>query len=555
MRSLHSIVVLLAFVLLAGPGRAQTVPADRPASFTVFLQGVAIGAEEVTVARTPLGITISGDERIGPPIRLVARRAEIRYTADWRPLDCLVEGSARDEVVMIHARVTGTTVTTDYLQGTTPGHKTDQIAADALLLPDIFFGAYAALAGRLSGAKAGDRLNLYIPPSAPATVTVSSVSDDRVRTEAALVEVRRYSLEFAGPGAPAGLELWADPDGRLLRFSVPARGFDIIRSDIAAVNSRREPVARPNDERVTIPANGFSLTGTLSKPAAAPASGARLPAIVLVSGSAPTDREEMLAGIPVFGQLASALSDAGFLVVRYDKRGVGQSGGRIENTTIGDYADDAIAAVKYLERRPDVDRRRVAVLGYGEGGAVASVAASRQGSIAALVLVAAPGTTGAAYMLERQEHLLDLMNIPEADRRAKIDLQKRLLQAVLTGQDLDALPADLRRQADTPWFRSFLAFDPAKTLPKCDQPILIVQGGIDREVAPANADRLDAIARARKGRAGQPVRVVKLPALNHLLVPAPTGEMDEYDHLTSRTIAPEVAAAIEAWLKDTMGAR
>jgi hypothetical protein len=263
----------------------------------------------------------------------------------------------------------------------------------------------------------------------------------------------------------------------------------------------------------------------------------------------------MMAGIPIFGQLASSLSDAGFLVLRYDKRGVGQSGGRIENTTLGDYADDAIAAVKLLERRPDVDRRRIAMLGYGEGGAVASVAASRGGAIAALVLVAAPGAAGDAYMLERQEHLLGLMNIPEADRRAKIELQKRLLQAVLTGRDLDTLPADLRRQADTPWFRSFLGFDPAKTLRKCDQPILIVQGGKDREVAPSNADRLDAIARARKGRAGIAVKVVQLPALNHLLVPAPTGEMDEYDHLTSRTIAPEVAATIEAWLKDTMGAR
>jgi hypothetical protein len=555
MRSLHCTVALVAIALLAGPGRAQTVSADQPASFTVFLQGVAVGAEQVTVVRTPQGITISGDERIGPPIRLVARRAQIRYTADWRPLECLVEGSSRDEALVVRATVSGTTVTTDYIQGTRPGRKTDQIAADALLLPDVFFGAYAALAARLSDAKAGDRINLYIPPSGSATVTVTSVSNDRVRTEDALVEVRRYALEFSGAGTPGGLELWADSGGRLLRFSVPARGFDIIRSDIASVNARREIVARANDERVSIPANGFSLTGTLSKPASGLAPGARLPSVVLVSGSAPTDREEMLAGIPVFGQLASALADAGFLVLRYDKRGVGQSGGRIENTTLGDYAEDAIAAVKFLERRSDVDRRRVAVLGYAEGGAVATVAASRQGSIAALVLVAAPGATGEAYMLERQEHLLDLMNIPDADRRAKIELQKRLLQAVLTGKDLDVLPADLRRQADTPWFRSFLGFDPAKTISKCDQPILIVQGGVDRETAPANADRLDGVARARKGRAGIAVKVVKLPALNHLLVPAPTGEMDEYDHLTSRTIAPEVAAAIQAWLKDAMGAR
>ncbi len=555
MRSLHCTVALLTFALLAGPARAQTAPAGQAVSFTVFLQGVAVGAEQVTVTRTPQGITISGDERIGPPIRLETRRAEIRYTADWRPLECTIEGSSRDELVMVRATVSGTTVTTDYLQGTRPGHRTDQIGADALMLPDIFFGAYEALAARLSGAKVGDRVNVYIPPVSAGTVTVTSVSDDRVRTDAALVEVRRYTLELAGASAPAGLELWTDPAGRLLRFSVPARGFDILRSDLASVNSRREPVARPNDERISIPANGFGLTGTLSKPAAGPAPGGRLPAVVLVSGSAPTDREEMLAGIPVFGQLASALADAGFVVVRYDKRGVGQSGGRVESTTLEDYADDTAAVVKVLERRQDVDRRRIAILGYGEGGAVASLAASRQGSIAALVLVAAPGAAGDAYTLERQEHLLALMTIPAADRRAKIDLQKRLLQAVLTGKDLDRLPADLRLQADTPWFRSFLAFDPAKQLKKCDQPILIVQGGKDRETAPVNADRLEAIAKARKGRAAQAVKVVKLPALNHLLVPAPTGEMDEYDHLTSRAVAPEVAQAIAAWLKDTMGAR
>ena len=274
MRSLHCTVALLVFVLLAGSGRAQTVSDDQPANFTVFRQGVAIGAEQVTVTRTPQGITITGNERIGPPIRLVARRAEIRYTADWRPLECLVEGSVRDEEVMLHASVAGTTVTTDYLQGTKPGHKTDQIAADALLLPDIFFGAYEALAARLTGAKAGDRVNVYIPPTVAATVTVTSVSDDRVRTQDALVEVRRFALEFGGPDAPAGIELWANPAGRLLRFSIPAQGFDIIRSDIASVTSRREPLARPNDERVTIPANGFSLTGTLSQPQGGPARGA-----------------------------------------------------------------------------------------------------------------------------------------------------------------------------------------------------------------------------------------------------------------------------------------
>ena len=63
---------------------------------------------------------------------------------------------------------------------------------------------------------------------------------------------------------------------------------------------------------------------------------------MLVAGSGPVDRDETVAGIPIFGQLASALADAGYLVVRYDKRGVGQSGGRPESATLSDYAEDVL---------------------------------------------------------------------------------------------------------------------------------------------------------------------------------------------------------------------
>src|SRR5207342_3163416 len=111
-------------------------------------------------------------------------------------------------------------------------------------------------------------------------------------------------------------------------------------------------ISRPNDEQVRILANGFSLTGTVSKPAGA-ARGA-LPAVVVAGDSGPTDRDELVAGIPVLGQLAGALADAGFLVVRYDKRGIGQSGGRPESAGLLDYVEDARAAVKMLERRKDV---------------------------------------------------------------------------------------------------------------------------------------------------------------------------------------------------------
>jgi uncharacterized protein len=555
MRTPHCTVAVVLLASLSGLVSAQTVPAAQPVDFTVFFQGRAIGVEQVAVAATSEGITITGSERIGPPLNITTRKAEVRYTADWRPLECVIEGSVRDEQVLLHTTVTGTTATTDSTQGTASARKTDELPADALLLPNIFFGAYEALAARLPRTGAGDRLTAYVAPQSLVTVTVKAVSDDRVRTQAALVPVRRYTLEFANPTRPVEVEVWTDAGGRLLRFAVPAQAFDLVRSDIAAVSSRREAAARPNDEQVTIPAYGFSLAGTLSQPPTRPTPSFRFPAVVLVGGSAPTDRDETQAGVPVFGQLASALADAGFIVVRYDKRGMGQSGGRAETATLADYAEDAISAVKFLRRRKDVDPRAVALLGYGEGGAIAAEAASRDGDVAALVLVAAPGVTGAALTLEQQKHLLGSMNIPEADRRAKIALQETLQKAVASGTGLDAVPADLRRQADTPWFRSFLLYDPAKMVKKTHQPILILTGELDRQVAPSNADRLDAIARARKGRAGQDVKLVKLPGLNHLLVPATTGEADEYDRLADKTVSRDAVAAIGSWLKDVMRAR
>jgi hypothetical protein len=388
-----------------------------------------------------------------------------------------------------------------------------------------------------------------------ATVTVRSVTDDRVRTQSEVLQFRRYELDLVTTKISARIEIWADVSGRMLRLTVLDQAFDIVRADIASITSRREQAARPNDQAVTIPAYGFGLMATLSQPASKPSPAFRFPAIVLVGGSEPIDREESAAGVPVFGQLASALADAGFIVVRYDRRGVGQSGGRADTANLSDYADDAGAVVNFLKRRKDVDPARIAMLGYGEGGAVASVAASRGGNIAALVLVASPGVTGGALALEQQVLMLARQNTPEAERDAKLQQQQQLHLALITGIGLESIPADLRRRADTPWFRSFLAYDPAKVVKNLEQPILIVHGDLDREILPANADKLAAIARARRGPAGAAVKLVKIPGVNHLLVPAQTGENEEYATLADRGVAPSVVSAIDAWLKVVLKAK
>jgi hypothetical protein len=140
------------------------------------------------------------------------------------------------------------------------------------------------------------------------------------------------------------------------------------------------------------------------------------------------------------------------------------------------------------------------------------------------------------------------MKVPEAEKAEKVALQKQIQAAVIGGTGWETLPEDVRKQADTPWFRSLLLFDPATTMPKLKQPILIIQGDLDAVVQPHHADKLGDLARARKKDAG-PVEVVHLSGLNHILVPATTGDVKEYPELKEKSISPEIASTIATWLK------
>ena len=98
-----------------------------------------------------------------------------------------------------------------------------------------------------------------------------------------------------------------------------------------------------------------------------------------------------------------------------------------------------------------------------------------------------------------------------------------------------------------------LANDPAKVMPGAKQPVLIVQGALDTQVEPSNADRLEELAKKRKN--GGPVDVVRVPNVNHLLVPAVTGEANEYPSLKDKHVSTDVTQAIVEWLRKTLTTR
>jgi hypothetical protein len=527
----------------------------------VFLQGRQIGSEQSTVIAAPDGWTVRGTGRLGNPIDLTTSRFEVRYDRDWRPVRLEIDAVRRGQPMILRTTFAGGNATSELMQAGEESRKVDAVSADTVVLPNMFFCAYEALAGRLQKTAVPGELRSYVAPQAEIPLRVTAVSSERIRIGDRPMAARRFSLELVNPSGPVRAELWADEDGRLVRFSVPDQGLDVAREEIAAVSARVETMGRANDEQVRMAGDGFTLVGTMSKPADAPEVPAkgkapvpRLAAVILVPGSSGIDRDETIAGVPVFAQLANLLADAGYAVVRYDKRGVGQSGGRDEAATIEDYARDAGAVVRFLSTRRDIDPRRIALVGHGDGGFAAMVAASQEKSrVKTLILLATPGTTGSDLIIEQQQHLFQLMNVPDAERQARIELQEKIHHAVLSGKGWESIPAGYRGQADTPWFRSLLVFNPVKAMARIPQPVLVVQGERDREVPGPHGQLLLEAAKKRKNAPAADLVVIE--GVNHLFVPAQTGERDEYAALPDRHVSGKVTSAITRWLEDRLDVR
>jgi pimeloyl-ACP methyl ester carboxylesterase len=540
---------------LTGPaGRqasAQVEPVPGEATFTIFVRGTDVGREQVNLARSGSQWIITGTGQLG---EFTLNRLELRYATDWQPIELRVEatqaGKAGDKggakKTQLATSFGLTTAINEITQNGVTNSKTDQISARTVVLPANVFAGYEALAARLANSTLGTEIPTYVAAGAEIKVIVKGISDESVTTPAGIVQMQKYELVAnTNAGQTFTMTVSVDRRARLARMDMPTANLSVVRNDLAGVSARTLTARNPTDSDVTIPANGFSLAATMTRP---PVLGRlRLPMIVLVAGAGPIDRDGTVAGIPILSQLAGALAQQGFLVLRYDKRAVGQSGGRSETVTQHDYADDLIAIVKWLAKRDDVDPRRIAVAGHSEGAMIGMLAAAREKKIASLVLMSTGGGTGADLILEQQGRELDRMKVPEAEKAQKVALQKQIQAAVVSGTGWEALPEEVRKQADTPWFRSLLLFDPATVMPKLKQPILIIQGDLDAAIQPHHADKLGALAQARKKDAG-PVEVVHFPGLNHILVPAATGDAKDAD-LKQTAISPEVASTIAAWLK------
>lgn len=321
-------------------------------------------------------------------------------------------------------------------------------------------------------------------------------------------------------------------------------------------------------------ADGIHLVGTLTVPVGA----GPFPAVVLVSGSGPQDRDETLFDHKPFAVLADRLTRAGIAVLRYDDRGVGGSAGDADNATTADLARDALAAARHLAGDERFDPARIGIVGHSEGAAIAAIVALERRETACIVLLAGAGVDGEQVLLsqgglvlraeglatpERLQRQRTMQTIlmeavktspPNADPASLIPTVAKRLKAALgdealDGQDIDQLAASGVIRLSSRWFRHFLVHDPADDLARVGCPVLALFGAKDVQVDPdLNRPPVEKAIRT----AGNPDSAVEtLPGLNHLFQTCTTGAVSEYDSI-EETLAPALLDRVTGWLSDRL---
>src|SRR6185295_1919828 len=349
--------------------------------------------------------------------------------------------------------------------------------------------------------------------------------------------------------------------GRLAVLAVPLQNFAAVRQDCAnlipsfkAILSAKmkesevdykAPAGAPfTAEDVTVEAKGFKLAGTLLTPSSGKPP---YPAVVTITGSGQQTRDEYLplAGLEKyrpFRQIAEALASRGIAVLRVDDRGVGQSGGRetLTVSTSANFADDVRAQVDFLRERKEIDPARIGLIGHSEGGMIAPMVAASDPRVAAIVLLAGTAKRGdviIAYQVD--QGLAGDITLTDEERAKKRTEQQEAMRKAIAGEA--TAPESLKSQ----WVKYFLTYDPLPAIRKVRQPILILQGEIDRQVT---ADQADMLAKAAREAGNRDVTERVFPGLNHLFLPAKTGAVSEYSSLSTNSIPDDVMKQLVDWL-------
>jgi uncharacterized protein len=291
----------------------------------------------------------------------------------------------------------------------------------------------------------------------------------------------------------------------------------------------------------TVGSGEWAVPGTLSLPIGA----GPFPAVVLVAGSGPSDRDETVGPNKPFKDLAAGLASRGIAVLRYDKRTkvhAAKLPGIAVFTVTQEVVDDVLEALKMLRANPKIDRARVFVLGHSLGGMLIPRIGAMDPALAGLIVMAGPARSIDEAMLEQTKYISMADGAISPEEQARIDEVTALVARVKALTPVDAKSAAPISGAPAAYWLDLRGYDAPAAAKALKQPLLVLQGDRDYQVTPAE------FAKWKTALAGHDAATFRsYPALNHLFI-AGTGKSLPAEYQTPGHVAEAVVSDIAAWI-------
>lgn len=529
-RSIYPILALI--LLLAASSQAQQSRVST-GTYTTYISDQAFGVEDYTLTTNADGSTQSqSDGTFGPSKFKTTTKAE------------------RNRPVTFTVIANGGTLQVDFagdiVKITVPGQPLKEVKAQpTVLIENGVWHHFLFLFAQYDPARSGvQTFDAFVPSQGvPFTLNLERLDSPSFKVNGQQVATERFR---ASTSLGLSFEIWTDSTLVPLFIQVPEQHLKIVRKGSEALAESisppsPKPVTSVNDpytaEEVSFQNGEQRLVGTLTIPKAGTAP---FPAVVIISGSGPQDRDGSVVA-NLYRLVAEHISANGVAVLRVDDRGAGKSIPAQKGTSYRDLINDSKAAFEFLFKRPDIDRRKIALAGHSEGALTALLIAAEDPRVAAIMILAG-GSRSLDRILSEQSLNLRALSAPvnPADKTQQSAIVTQL-EKVFTEVKSKPKPTD---PANDPlaYFRQHLEIDPLAIARRVKVPTLILNGERDDNVLPYHALEL---AQAMADSGNKQVLLRIFPNLTHVFTPSTRDKA--VTGAQAGEVSPEVLDLLQRW--------
>ncbi len=517
-------------------------------TYTTYVSDKAVIVDEYQVTSAADG-SIKTESALIPTAG--PKQKAITTSANHRPVS--FEISSGDNV-LLSAKFNGTTITLH-----TANQPDRELQTKAtMILENLLWHQFVFLLDQYDETKGGQQSFIAFLPTQATDypIAIERVGTPDYQTKGQTLKTRRYHLVA---NDVLVLDMWTNEARVPLLFYCAPQHLKVVRAgaeslaDAALANAPKPVAYQPpayaatssfNEQNVTVGAGtAWELPATLTMPAGA----GPFPAIVLVHGSGPNDRDETLGPNKPFQDLAWGLASHGIAVLRYDKRARVYPGKvvTLPNLTVKEEAiDDALAAVAVLRQTPQIDPKRIFVLGHSLGGMLLPrIGLAAQDNVAGFIIFAGATRPLEDEWVRQYEYIYGLDGQLTPQEKAEIDGYKKQAARIKQLTPADAGSKELLMYVPPTYWLDLRGYSPPEVALKLKQPLLILQGERDYNVT------MDAFRDWQRTLAGRTnVDFKSYAKLDHLFLEG-SGLASDADYARPRNIPKSVIDDIVTWIK------